>query len=352
MYECTARGKLRLLNIKHTNPISVGDYVKFIKSQEKFKGEITKIFHRKNYIIRRSVNLSKETHVLASNLDQAILVITLKRPKTYFEFIEFFNKMGLMYNQMYSSSLNLKEDVKTMITNDVPEAYHNYIHIGITSLKNDFMNIITEAIYNSKFTESEALVMNNLKIIGGMNVFDMFLQMYSDDIKDTMGGQSFINMVSKIASFMNKRSSDSFKHLSERIIDSIRNDIQMKEKLFLHTNYDTDVLINFMKNFNMKDSFQTQALQSVSKTNIDLFVEIKVKNMVLQILSIIRSQSVTESTKILTHSMTDLFYIIPYYSYKHRYSVEFSGGGKYRYGNNYKNKTKNKRYNTQKKMRK
>ena len=90
MYECTARGKLRLLNIKHTNPISVGDYVKFIKSQEKFKGEITKIFHRKNYIIRRSVNLSKETHVLASNLDQAILVITLKRPKTYFEFIDRF----------------------------------------------------------------------------------------------------------------------------------------------------------------------------------------------------------------------------------------------------------------------
>ena len=90
MYECTARGKLRLLNIKHTNPISVGDYVKFIKSQEKFKGEITKIFPRKNYIIRRSVNLSKETHVLASNLDQAILVITLKRPKTYFEFIDRF----------------------------------------------------------------------------------------------------------------------------------------------------------------------------------------------------------------------------------------------------------------------
>ena len=90
MYECTARGKLRLLDIKHTNPISVGDYVKFIKSQEKFKGEITKIFHRKNYIIRRSVNLSKETHVLASNLDQAILVITLKRPKTYFEFIDRF----------------------------------------------------------------------------------------------------------------------------------------------------------------------------------------------------------------------------------------------------------------------
>ena len=49
-----------------------------------------KIFPRKNYIIRRSVNLSKETHILASNLDQAILVITLKRPRTYYEFIDRF----------------------------------------------------------------------------------------------------------------------------------------------------------------------------------------------------------------------------------------------------------------------
>ena len=78
------------MNIRHTNPISVGDYVKFTKSNEGFKGDITKIFPRKNYIIRRSVNLSKETHVLASNLDQAILVITLKRPRTYFEFIDRF----------------------------------------------------------------------------------------------------------------------------------------------------------------------------------------------------------------------------------------------------------------------
>ena len=79
-----------MLNIKHTNPISVGDYVKFRKSREEHKGEIIKIFHRKNYIIRKSVNLSKETHVLACNLDLAVLVITLKRPRTYFEFIDRF----------------------------------------------------------------------------------------------------------------------------------------------------------------------------------------------------------------------------------------------------------------------
>jgi hypothetical protein len=248
--------------------------------------------------------------------------------KTYFEFIEFFNKMGLMYNQIYDSSKNMNDKVKDMIVKDVPEAYHNNIEIGVVALKNEFLNIITEAIYNSKFTESEAATMNNLKIIGGMNIFDIFLQMYSDTLKDTLGGSTIKNVVNKIVGFINDKTITNFRNASERIIDSIQNDIRMKEKLFLHTNYDTDVLIDFMKNLDPKTSLTTQAIRSVSKTNIDLFVEIKVKNIVLQILSMLRNTQSIESTKVLTNSLTDLFYIIPYYSYKHRYSIEFSGGGK------------------------
>lgn len=248
--------------------------------------------------------------------------------KTYFEFIEFFNKMGLLYNQIYDSSKNMNDKVKDMIVKDVPEAYHNNIEIGTVALKNEFLNIITEAIYNAKFTESEVVTLNNLKIIGGMNIFDIFLQMYSDTLKDTLGGSTIKNVVNKIIGFINEHTFQNFKNASERIIDSIQNDIRMKEKLFLHTNYDTDVLINFMKNLDPKASLTTQAIQSVSKTNIDLFVEIKVKNIVLQILSMLRNAQSIESTKVLTNSLTDLFYIIPYYSYKHRYSIEFSGGGK------------------------
>ena len=55
--------------------------MQFSKFLEKDRGEIMEIFPRKNYIIRKSVNLSKETHILASNIDQAILVITLKSQK-------------------------------------------------------------------------------------------------------------------------------------------------------------------------------------------------------------------------------------------------------------------------------
>ena len=251
--------------------------------------------------------------------------------KTYFEFIEFFNKLGLMYNQIYDSSITLNEKVKNIIVKDVPEAYHNNIEIGVVALKNEFLNIITEAIYNAKFTESEMVITNNLKFIGGLNIFDIFLQMYSDPIKETMAGSTLTNVVNKLASFLYERTTTGFSNASERIIDSIQNDIRMKEKLFLHTNYDTDVLIDFMKNLNPKASLTTQAIQSVSKTNIDLFVEIKVKNIVLQILSMLKNAKGIESTKVLTNSLTDLFYIIPYYSYKHRYSIEFSGGGKKSY---------------------
>jgi hypothetical protein len=251
--------------------------------------------------------------------------------KTYFEFIEFFNKLGLMYNQIYDSSKTLNEKVKNIIVKDVPEAYHNNIEIGVVALKNEFLNIITEAIYNAKFTESEMVITNNLKFIGGINIFDIFLQMYSDPIKETMAGSTLNKVVNKLASFLYERTTTGFSNASERIIDSIQNDIRMKEKLFLHTNYDTDVLIDFMKNLNPKASLTTQAIQSVSKTNIDLFVEIKVKNIVLQILSMLKNAKGIESTKVLTNSLTDLFYIIPYYSYKHRYSIEFSGGGKKSY---------------------
>ena len=91
-YHCRIKGKFRLKGIKHTNPIAVGDKVKFSLYEE---GEITKgviedILPRENYIVRRSVNLSKQTHIIASNIDQALLLITLNNPPTFFAFIDRF----------------------------------------------------------------------------------------------------------------------------------------------------------------------------------------------------------------------------------------------------------------------
>lgn len=88
--QCRIRGKFRLEGIKNTNPVAVGDGVDFELEPLKETGVITKIHPRKNYIIRRSVNLSKQTHIIAANIDQAFLLITIANPVTTTSFIDRF----------------------------------------------------------------------------------------------------------------------------------------------------------------------------------------------------------------------------------------------------------------------
>ena len=88
--ECKIRGKFRTIGIKTTNPLAVGDQVSYKIEDKSNIGIITQIEPRKNYIIRKSINLSRQAHILAANVDQAILMVTLVKPKTYPEFIDRF----------------------------------------------------------------------------------------------------------------------------------------------------------------------------------------------------------------------------------------------------------------------
>jgi ribosome biogenesis GTPase len=88
--QCRIKGKFRLEGIKHTNPIAVGDRVDIEMETGREEGVIVKIHERKNYIIRKASNLSKQTHILASNLDQAIVVASLVQPATSLGFIDRF----------------------------------------------------------------------------------------------------------------------------------------------------------------------------------------------------------------------------------------------------------------------
>ena len=91
-FECRIKGKFRLEGIKSTNPIAVGDHVDFeIETKnQKVTGVIHRIHDRKNYIIRKSVKLSKQTHIIASNIDQLFLLVTINNPITYTSFIDRF----------------------------------------------------------------------------------------------------------------------------------------------------------------------------------------------------------------------------------------------------------------------
>lgn len=91
-YKCKLKGKIRLQGLKSTNPIAVGDKVDFevTKDGDETLGIIKDFEDRKNYIIRKSVNLSKQTHIIAANIDIAFLVVTLNNPETTTTFIDRF----------------------------------------------------------------------------------------------------------------------------------------------------------------------------------------------------------------------------------------------------------------------
>ncbi|HOZ87228.1 MAG TPA: ribosome small subunit-dependent GTPase A [Bacteroidia bacterium] len=89
VYDCVLKGKIRLDGRKTTNPIAVGDQVEF-DFEENGETIIKNILPRKNYIIRKSINLSKQAQIIASNLDQAVLIATLVSPRTSLGFIDRF----------------------------------------------------------------------------------------------------------------------------------------------------------------------------------------------------------------------------------------------------------------------
>ncbi|NJO91425.1 MAG: ribosome small subunit-dependent GTPase A [Chloroflexia bacterium] len=87
---CKIKGNFRVKGIVSTNPVAVGDKVDFLIKKEENTGLITKIHERKNYIIRKSINLSRKAHIIATNVDLAVLIITLKLPETHPIFIDRF----------------------------------------------------------------------------------------------------------------------------------------------------------------------------------------------------------------------------------------------------------------------
>lgn len=88
VFACRIKGKFRNQNIQSTNPVAVGDRVSFYIEPSQESGIITEILPRQNYIVRKSVNLSKQTHILASNIDLLLIVATINHPKTSTGFID------------------------------------------------------------------------------------------------------------------------------------------------------------------------------------------------------------------------------------------------------------------------
>lgn len=148
--ECKIKGNFRLKGIKSTNPVAVGDRVQ-IKKNNEGTAFITEIEDRKNYIIRRSSNLSKQSHIIASNLDQCMLVVTINYPETSTIFIDRFLASAEAYRVPVCIVFN-KTDLYSEDESKYLEGIINlYTHIGykcfkISALNNNGVDEIKKAL--------------------------------------------------------------------------------------------------------------------------------------------------------------------------------------------------------------
>ncbi len=122
--ECKIKGNFRLKGIRSTNPIAVGDYVEIALNQEG-TAFITHIDERRNYIIRKSQNLSKQSHIIAANVDQAFLIVTVNYPQTSTTFIDRF----LASAEAYSVPVVLVFNKRDILSDDERHYQQSMVHL-------------------------------------------------------------------------------------------------------------------------------------------------------------------------------------------------------------------------------
>ena len=185
-YQCKIKGKLRLENFKSTNPVAVGDRVNFSLeyNDEENLGIIQNILERKNYIVRKSVKLSKQSHILASNIDLLVMVITIKDPITTTSFIDRF----LVNAEAYS--------IETLLVFNKYDIYDKEEQNKIDNLVEIYSNIgykclLTSTINNFNISKLKEEVTKKTIMFGGhsgvgktslINAIDASLELKVGDI--------------------------------------------------------------------------------------------------------------------------------------------------------------------------
>jgi len=155
LYKCRIKGKFRIKGIKSTNPIAVGDNVEFdldTKSDEE-TGVIKTIHDRENYIVRKSVNLSKQTHIIAANVDLVFLLVTINNPPTFTTFIDRFLVTArayridvvLVFNKI--DAYEIEERAEILYLKDIYEAI-GYTCIEVSATQNKNVNKVKELMIN------------------------------------------------------------------------------------------------------------------------------------------------------------------------------------------------------------
>jgi len=135
-YDCRIKGKFRLKGIKSTNPVAVGDEVLFdlVTDGDETVGQIHTILDRRNYLVRKSVKLSKQLHIIAANVDLVFLLVTLENPKTYPEFIDRFLATAEAYDVPCVLLFNKEDTLKDHLRDETKYMAALYRDIGYTCI--------------------------------------------------------------------------------------------------------------------------------------------------------------------------------------------------------------------------
>lgn len=158
---CTLRGKLRLNDDKTTNPIAVGDIVEVETDISGNSGIILNVYPRKNYIIRKPSNLSKQAHIVAANIDRVFLVVSLIMPETKLEFIDRFLLTTAAYHIDTSIIINKIDLYKSDVLQNELETFEDiYRKAGYKIIK-------ISAVDNTNINELKELMKDNVCVFLG-----------------------------------------------------------------------------------------------------------------------------------------------------------------------------------------
>jgi ribosome biogenesis GTPase len=160
--ECRMKGKFRMKGIKSTNPIAVGDVVDYEpdETSDVVTGSIHNIHERKNYIVRKSVNLSHQMHIIASNVDYVFLLITINNPPTTFNFIDRFLVTAEAYGIETILVFNKIDTFDTITLDEQLYMQHVYEAIGYQCLR-------VSAKGNKGIDELKAMMVGKVSMFSG-----------------------------------------------------------------------------------------------------------------------------------------------------------------------------------------
>ena len=184
--KCKLKGKFKIKGLQSTNPIAVGDYVEFLLEENENIGLITNIKERKNSIARKSINLSRTTHIIAANIDVVFLIVTIKMPKTYTKFIDRFlieAEAKKIMTVILFNKIDLYTESELL---ELDKLYDLYTTIGYRAIKISIKEKIN-------ILEVKKLIENNVILISGnsgvgksslINVLQPGLNLRTDEISE------------------------------------------------------------------------------------------------------------------------------------------------------------------------